>query len=282
MSTKPREEQANDVQQRVPIVTPGRRHSLLGISLDVVTGAELIGLSIAQVETGSGCLLFGNHNLHSLHLFHKSSEMRRFYAQCDLTHVDGMSLIALGRCMGLPLNRSHRTTYLDWIHDFLAEANTRGWRLYVIGGTPEFADALPSTLHSSFPCLQVATHHGYIGAADDDAVLQQLTAFSPDVVMVGMGMPQQEAWIVRNRHRVTAKVIFNCGAAYEYLVGAKKTPPRWAGQLGIEWLFRLVTEPRRLARRYLVEPIFLIPLIAQAVIAHIGSAPTLARARSRR
>jgi N-acetylglucosaminyldiphosphoundecaprenol N-acetyl-beta-D-mannosaminyltransferase len=273
---------ANEDHQGVSTVTRGRRHSLLGINLDVVTGPELIGLAIAQVETGSGCMLFGNHNLHSLHLFHNLPEMKRFYGQCDLTHVDGMSLILLGRCFGLPVNRSHRTTYLDWIEDFLAEGDTRGWRLYVIGGTPEFANALPRALHLNFPGLQVATHHGYIGTADDDSVLRQLTSFAPDVVMVGMGMPQQEAWIVRNRDRATAKLIFNCGAAFEYLLGVKKSPPRWAGRLGIEWLFRLISEPRRLGRRYLVEPFLLVPLIAKAVVARTGSEPRLFRARSRR
>jgi N-acetylglucosaminyldiphosphoundecaprenol N-acetyl-beta-D-mannosaminyltransferase len=282
MSNKPLDNQFIEVHDRSLISLPARRHSLLGITVDAVTGPELIELAAAQIESGSGCLLFGNHNLHSLDLYHRLPEMKDFYDMCDLAHIDGMSLIIVGKWMGFPLNRSHRTTYLDWIHEFLSEANMRGWRLYVIGGTPEFANALPTVLRSSFPSLHVATHHGYISLADDDSVVQHLTAFSPDVVMVGMGMPQQEAWIVRNRSRLPAKVIFSCGAAYEYLTGAKKSPPRWAGQLGIEWLFRLITEPRRLARRYLVEPFGLIPLIAQAVFNRTGNTPSFYKTRSPR
>ena len=282
MSTTLVENHAAAVKHRPSIGLSPRRHSLLGITVDAVTGPELISLTVAHMKSGSGCLLVGNHNLHSLRLFHKLPEMKGFYDRCDLVHIDGMSLIALGRCMGLPLNRSHRTTYLDWIHTFLAEANRERCRMYVIGGTPQFADALPGVLRSSFPSLQVATHHGYVTSADDDAVLQDVTSFMPDVLMVGMGMPRQEAWILRNRSRLDAKLIFTCGAAFEYLVGGKKSPPRWAGRLGIEWLFRLVTEPRRLAYRYLLEPFYLIPLILRSALSRNGTKVALSMRGKRR
>jgi N-acetylglucosaminyldiphosphoundecaprenol N-acetyl-beta-D-mannosaminyltransferase len=258
---------------------PHRRFTLLGVSLDAVTSRQLVHAAIKQVESGSGSALFGHHNLHSLHLFHRSAEMRRFYAQCQLTHVDGMSLVMLGRMMGLPLERSHRTTYLDWIEEFLTQAAARRWKMYIVGGPPEFALALPDVLRAKFPGLEVKTHHGYLTSDDDESILREIDAFEPEVLMVGMGMPRQE-WILRNRGSLKAPLLFSCGAAFEYLAGVQARPPRWAGQMGVEWLFRLAMNPRRLASRYLVEPIHLVPLVLRAVFGRLTGSAELAKMRS--
>jgi N-acetylglucosaminyldiphosphoundecaprenol N-acetyl-beta-D-mannosaminyltransferase len=242
----------------------GRRHSLLGIKIDAVTGKELIETVTASIEAGCSQAVFGNHNLHSLHLFHKLPELRRFYDHCSLTHVDGMSLVLLARAMGLPLTRSHRTSYLDWIEEFLEVAAQKEWRLYVLGGPSDVAEALPKVLLEKYPRLQVRTHKGFFRIEEDRQVVESIAQFEPHVLMVGMGMPQQEAWILRNLSGLKAQTIFNCGAAFEYLAGAKHRPPRWAGQLGVEWLFRMASEPRRLAHRYLIEPLYLLPLLLQA------------------
>jgi N-acetylglucosaminyldiphosphoundecaprenol N-acetyl-beta-D-mannosaminyltransferase len=259
---------------------PHRRFTLLGVDLDAVTSRQLVDAAIKQVESGGGSALFGHHNLHSLHLFHGSAEMRRFYAQCQLTHIDGMSLVMLGRLMGLPLERCHRTTYLDWIEDFLAKAAERQWKIYVIGGPSEFSAALPDILFAKYPGLRVKTHHGYITAEDDMSILCEIDDFAPEIVMIGMGMPRQEQWILRNRASLRAPLLFSCGAAFEYLAGVQQRPPRWAGQMGVEWLFRLAMDPGRLASRYLVEPVQLLPLFLRAAVGRLRGSSTLAKMRS--
>ena len=85
-------------------------------------------------------------------------------------------------------------------------------------------------------------------------MLAAIAAFDPDVLMVGMGMPQQETWVLDNRAALKRAAIFTVGAAFDYEAGVQRTPPRWTGRLGVEWLARLASEPRRLAWRYLVEP----------------------------
>jgi N-acetylglucosaminyldiphosphoundecaprenol N-acetyl-beta-D-mannosaminyltransferase len=268
------------VSKNVDGDVPHRSFTLLGVDLDAVTNRQLVNAAIAQVETGTGTALFGHHNLHSLHLFHGSAEMRRFYAQCQLTHIDGMSLVMLGRLMGLPLERRHRTTYLDWIEDFLAEAAERQWKIYIVGGTPEFALELPEILYEKFSGLRVKTHHGYVKADEDKSILREMDEFAPEIVMVGMGMPRQEQWIVRNRDSLSAPILFSCGAAFEYLAGVQQRPPRWAGQMGVEWLFRLAMNPRRLASRYLVEPAQLLPLMLRAGVGRLSGSSALAKIRS--
>jgi N-acetylglucosaminyldiphosphoundecaprenol N-acetyl-beta-D-mannosaminyltransferase len=243
-----------------------QRHEFLGIKVDAITSGQLIAAAVSGVESGERNLVFGNHNLHSLHLFQSTPNLREFYSLCHVTHIDGMSLILLGRMLGLSIGRQHRTTYLDWIEEFLAVAESKRWKVYVLGGTAESAAALPGLLRNRYPSLEICSHHGFITASDDPLVLRDIRAFGPDVLMVGMGMPRQEEWIVRAMPSLQTSLIFNCGAAFEYLVGAKYRPPRWAGQLGVEWLFRMCSEPRRLAGRYLVEPFFVLPLLFQAGI----------------
>ena len=240
-----------------------KRYSLLGLSINAFTAEELIREVVQSIDSGKLNAIFGNHNLHSLYLYHKYPELREFHARSYLAHIDGMSLILLGRLIGLPLERAHRTTYLDWIEEFLTVVEARRWKIFVLGGSEEDSARLPATLGERYK-LRIQTHHGFV-AAGDARVLQQIREFEPDILMVGMGMPAQERWILRELPSLRVPAIFNCGAAFEYLTGTKSRPPRWTGRVGLEWLFRLASEPRRLAARYFIEPMYLMPLLARAV-----------------
>jgi N-acetylglucosaminyldiphosphoundecaprenol N-acetyl-beta-D-mannosaminyltransferase len=241
------------------------RFRFLGITVDAVTSGGLLEHAARAIKANKRRLLFGNHNLHSLYLVKKDRRLRQFYDRCHLTHIDGMSLVLLGRALGAPLKRQHRTTYLDWIEPFLKEIELHGWRLFIVGGSEDFASTLPRRLKENFPYLQVRTHSGFFSREYDGDLYREINQFAPHVLMVGMGMPRQEYWIMDALSEVDANVVFNCGAAFEYLAGEKYRPPRWAGQIGLEWLFRMFSEPRRLATRYLIEPFRLLPHLARAI-----------------
>jgi N-acetylglucosaminyldiphosphoundecaprenol N-acetyl-beta-D-mannosaminyltransferase len=246
--------------------TTTARYRFLGITVDAFTSNDLLSHAAQAIRDGKRGLLFGNHNLHSLYLSAKDERLRQFYDRCRVTHIDGMSLVLLGKLLGAPLEREHRTTYLDWIEPFLKEIELYGWRLFIVGGSKDFASTLPRRLKERFPYLQVATHHGFFSSENQSALYREINQFAPHVLMVGMGMPRQEYWILNALPSLNANVVFNCGAAFEYLAGEKYRPPRWAGQMGLEWLFRMVSEPRRLAGRYLLEPFRLLPQLARAII----------------
>jgi len=97
-------------------------------------------------------------------------------------------------------------------------------------------------------------------------VLAQIREFQPQVLMVGMGMPRQEYWILDNLPDIAANVVLTAGACFDYLAGVIPTPPRWLGKIGLEWIFRLWHEPRRLWKRYLWEPWLLLPLAPKDVL----------------
>jgi N-acetylglucosaminyldiphosphoundecaprenol N-acetyl-beta-D-mannosaminyltransferase len=107
--------------------------------------------------------------------------------------------------------------------------------------------------------------HGYFDPAGEanESVLEEIRRFAPEVVMIGMGMPRQEQWIADNINSLGSAVVLPCGAAIDYVAGEIPTPPRWAGRWGLEWLYRLLAEPGRLWKRYLVEPWFVLLLIGR-------------------
>jgi N-acetylglucosaminyldiphosphoundecaprenol N-acetyl-beta-D-mannosaminyltransferase len=238
-------------------------YKLLGVWVNALAIPELNAL-IAEAITRSQHAIIANHNLHSIYLYHHNPKMRAFYAKADYIHVDGMALIFLGRLLGLPLKREHRVTYADWAIPLLAEAARLGWRMFYLGSAPGVAERGAEILQQKFSGLQITTAHGYFDARPDSqenqAVLAAINAYQPHVLMVGMSMPRQEHWVLDNLEQLSANAILPSGAAIDYVAGAVPTPPRWAGRLGLEWLFRLVAEPRRLWRRYLIEPWFLLRL----------------------
>ncbi|PSB49839.1 glycosyltransferase [Cyanosarcina cf. burmensis CCALA 770] len=242
---------------------------LLGVWVNALTISDLNRL-IAEAVKHDERWIIANHNLHSLCIYHKDPKMRAFYDRADYIHVDGMSLILLGRLLGLALRREHRVTYVDWTDHLMAVAAQQGWRIFYLGGQPGVVERGASILRQRFPGLQLATAHGYFdvhpSSSENRAVLDAIAAYQPHVLMLGMGMPRQEHWILDNLDRLSANAILTAGAAMDYVAGAVPTPPRWAGQFGLEWLFRLLAEPQRLWRRYSIEPWLILRLFATELL----------------
>jgi N-acetylglucosaminyldiphosphoundecaprenol N-acetyl-beta-D-mannosaminyltransferase len=233
------------------------RYHFLDIAVDALKLPDLDSL-VDHGIARKNRVLIGNHNLHSLYLFHRSEAMRAFYAMADHIHADGISIIWLARFLGFPLDTAHRTGYVDWLPNIMANAQQNHWRVFYLGSRPNVLETGIGRLRQQWPGLQIDGRHGYFdkstASADNLDVLRQIKQYQPDVLLVGMGMPVQETWIAENLSQLPPSAIVACGALMDFVAGAIPTPPRWLGSLGLEWAFRLVTEPRRLARRYLVEP----------------------------
>ena len=117
-------------------------------------------------------------------------------------------------------------------------------------------------LRLQYPGLEIRTAHGYFDAtrrsAESRSMVAAINMFHPHMLMVGMGMPLQQYWVLDHYEELGVNVISTSGAALDYVAGEIPTPPRWTGPIGLEWMFRLGAEPRRLAGRYLVEPWFIL------------------------
>lgn len=236
------------------------RVTLLGVEVDLVTIDDL-NAAIAEAVRKGKKIVIAHHNLHSVYLYARDSKMRALYRMADVVHIDGMSLVLWGRLLGYPVRRKHRVTYVDWVRPLMAEAARRGWRVFYLGGRPGVAERAAARLRAEFQGLNILTRHGYFDTvgAENEAIVQNINAVSPHILMVGMGMPRQEHWVLDNVGRLRVNAILLAGACFDYIAGVVPTPPRWSGKFCLEWVFRLIAEPRRLWRRYIVEPVYLIP-----------------------
>lgn len=241
------------------------RLALLGLVVDLFTIDKLNQFVDQIIEQGERRVI-AHHNLHSIYLYHRDPKMRAFFDKAQVIHIDGMPLVYWARILGYPVTGQHRVTYMDWIHPLMARAETEGWRVFYLGGRPGVAARAANRLQERYPRLLISTRHGYFGSEENDDVLEEIAAFRPHILMVGMGMPRQEHWVLDNLERIQANAILTAGACFDYIAGVIPTPPRWMGRVGLEWLYRLLSEPKRLWRRYLVEPWALIPLFVKDLL----------------
>jgi N-acetylglucosaminyldiphosphoundecaprenol N-acetyl-beta-D-mannosaminyltransferase len=179
---------------------------------------------------------------------------------------DGMPLVFLSRLRGhREVNRVYGP---DLLLEVAAVAAERGYRFYFYGGAEGVADEILDVMTARFPGLQVvgATSPPMRDqeAEEDEAVIQQINAAEPDIIWVGLGSPKQDRWMARHRDRLDAPVLIGIGAAFDFLSHRTPQAPRWIQRSGFEWLFRLITEPRRLWRRYVIgNPRFVYHILLQ-------------------
>jgi N-acetylglucosaminyldiphosphoundecaprenol N-acetyl-beta-D-mannosaminyltransferase len=258
-------------QARAPFRKARREHErvrLLGQTVDLVRPEEVLHHVETWVEARRKVLI-ANHNLNSLALLQKHPRLQRFYDRADLVEVDSTPLIHFARLLGLQGKAFHRCTYLDWRDHFWSLVDRKGWRVMYIGGAPHVVERARGRLASEYPNADIRARDGFFvatpGSRDNAVVVAEVKAFDPHILFVGMGMPRQELWILDNLDALPDCAVFSVGAAFDYEAGEQKAAPRWMGRMGLEWLFRLVHDPRRLARRYLIEPWSLSQLIVADV-----------------
>jgi N-acetylglucosaminyldiphosphoundecaprenol N-acetyl-beta-D-mannosaminyltransferase len=162
-----------------------------------------------------------------------------------------------------------RITYADWAWRLAAFAEAEGLSLFLLGARPGVAEKAAEKLLKRHPDLGISgVEHGYFdhepGSRENEAVLLGVNAARPDILIVGLGMPLQERWLMENRHRIDAGVALTGGAVFDYVSGGLRRGPRLLTDNGFEWLARLLVEPRRLWRRYLIgNPLFLLRVLGQ-------------------
>ncbi len=235
------------------------KRSLLGFFTHPGTIDDYLGLLKRSIESREPCTIL-YHNLHSLYSYLSSDSLRRYYAD-NTVLVDGMPVIWLYKLAGEPLTREHRITYVDFIMPMMEQARDNGWKVYHLGQSADIQQKALNIIREKVPGIQIDGHDGYFDqdpqSKESLEIIDGVNQFNTDLLLVGFGAPRQEAWLHAHRDQLNASAVLTCGACMEYVAGAVSTPPRWMGQVGLEWSFRLFENPRRFAFRYLVEPILL-------------------------
>jgi N-acetylglucosaminyldiphosphoundecaprenol N-acetyl-beta-D-mannosaminyltransferase len=226
-----------------------------GVPVDRVTAAAALDRIEGLIAARAGGAVF-TPNVDHVVLAARNGALAAAYRRVELSLADGMPVVWASRLLGAPV--PEKVSGADLVFPLAERAARRGWRLYLLGGAPGTAEEAARRLRALFPALTVAgTDAPLLSAAAGDpgspAALERLRAARPDLVLVALGAPKQELWIDRHRAALRPAVAVGVGAALDFVAGRARRAPRLVSRAGLEWLWRLGHEPRRLWRRYLVQ-----------------------------
>jgi N-acetylglucosaminyldiphosphoundecaprenol N-acetyl-beta-D-mannosaminyltransferase len=238
---------------------------LLGVAVSAVQTPQVIAQMQSWIRARERCHYIAVTGMHGVTEAQHDPQFKHILNSADLVVPDGMPLVWLGRLRGYPLRR--RVYGPELMAAFCARSAPIGYRHFLYGGNPGVAEKLANTLRERFPGLLVAgtcsPPFRSLTQEEDDHHVAQINDSRADVVWVSLSEVKQDAWMFEHRARLNAPVLVGIGAAFDFHAGLKKQAPRWMRESGFEWLFRLLQEPKRLWRRYLVygsEFVFLVAL----------------------
>lgn len=206
---------------------------------------------------------------HGLTESHYDPELRRIHNEAGMVTPDGMPLVWFSHWMGL--RHVERVCGPDLLPETCARSQARGYRHFFYGGGPGVAALLARRLEERYPGLQITGVYEPpfrpLTPEEDRQVVERINAARPDIVWVGLSTPKQERWMAEHRDRIEAPVLIGIGAAFDFHAGLRKRAPRWMQRSGLEWAFRLLSEPGRLWRRYLIGHAQFMGLLALQLLA---------------
>ncbi len=240
------------------------RFHLGHVPVDRVTFDGALAAISAMVTSGSGGAVF-TPNVDHVVLAEEDEDFRRAYADVDLAVADGMPIVWASHMLGVKV--PGKISGADLVPRLLERAEAKGWRVYLLGGADGVAAKACERLSAKHPRLSVV---GFASPQIDMSeptserrqIIEDVKAAAPDIVLVGLGAPKQELFIHEVVHALRPAVLLGIGASLDFLAGTVRRAPPWISAAGLEWAYRLASEPRRLWRRYLVrDPRFLRILV---------------------
>jgi len=228
-----------------------------GLDIVCATRTELAKAITASCQAArrrgrqSAPYLVFDTNGHGLSLNATDKKYRAAMAAADIIHADGGFLVTLSRLFG-----SHaigeRSATTDMFHDLAKTAALHGLSFYLLGGTEETNAECARIMPRLYPGLIIAgRHHGYFSQKEELEIVSKINEASPDVLWVGLGKPREQLFAVTHRNALRASWLVTCGGCYNFVTGNYRRAPLWMRNNNLEWLFRLITAPRRFLWRYL-------------------------------
>ncbi len=246
--------------QRVDVLGVGISCADIPRIVDVIAGWITTGEKHYVCVTGMHGVMESRHDL----------ELRGIHNQSGLTTPDGMPMVWASRWAGM--KQARRVYGPDLMAAVIEHGAAHGWRSYLFGGAPGVADEFADRLRSDNPDVQIvgccSPPFHELSPAEDSELVDQINLAQPDIIWVGLGTPKQERWMASHREPIAAPVLIGVGAAFDFGAGRLRQAPLWMQRSGLEWVFRLAVEPRRLWRRYICN-------IPQFVVALVRHPPTV-------
>ncbi len=257
-------------------MTTSPRLTIAGTGFDDVTMPETVECILAMVRKGTRPAMVCTGNLDHLVLLNKDADFRAIYDKANLVLADGWPVIYLSKKSAKENNGrvlSERVTGSDLFWELGRASEVTGLRLFFLGGLPGAADAAALKLAERFPGVVVCGTYcppkeTFDTPGEQVRIAEAIRTAAPDVLLVGLGAPKQEKWIMAHKDHLGVPVCIGVGGSFEMAAGVVKRAPVWLQKIGLEWLFRLSQDPSRLAARYLLKDLpFLIQLTLRGSVA---------------
>jgi len=201
-------------------------------------------------------------NAHCMNVSCTDPEYRRVVKSSALVLADGIGMKLAGKLLRQPVAQNVNGT--DLFPMLCARLRAQGSSIYLLGGQPGVAEQVESWIEKQYPGCKIAgTHHGFIASQDEPMVADQIRRAGADVLLVAMGVPGQEKWIARNLERSGVAVAIGVGGLFDFYSNRIPRAPVWMRELGLEWVYRLGCEPRRMWRRYIVGNLLFLMRVMQ-------------------
>jgi N-acetylglucosaminyldiphosphoundecaprenol N-acetyl-beta-D-mannosaminyltransferase len=246
---------------------------ILGVNVAVSSYSEVVEKSVAWAKLGESRAVFFA-NVHVLMEAHDHSSFHAELNEADMVNPDGMPLVWALRALGE--RHAARVYGPDATEALLRAAQDSAVPIGFYGGSEATLTTLVAEAKRRYPMLQIvftlSPPFRPLSAMEDEDTIKRISDSGARMLFVGLGCPKQEHWIMEHRGRIPA-VMLGVGAAFDFLAGTKPQAPRWMMRNGLEWVFRLASEPRRLAGRYLKHnPRFLALFLQQWLTGHVSRA----------
>lgn len=237
-------------------------HSLFDAKIAVATMSDAVRL-VERTIAERRQLHIGVVNAAKLVNMRRQPSLRKAVQASDVIFADGMSVVWASRLLGRPL--PERVAGIDLMDAMLESGNRLGWRVYCLGAEPDVLAAAMASLRSRYPGVKfVGSHHGYFKPDEEAALVSEIAACEPQILLVGMTSPRKEEFLERWHHVLGLRISHGVGGSFDILAGkARRAPLAWQ-RAGFEWLYRVLQEPQRMWRRYLVtNSLFLHMLVTE-------------------
>ncbi len=224
--------------------------NMLGIPICSLTMDEVLAL-IDRTIADRGRLQIGVVNAAKIVNMRRDEVLRNDVLSSDIIVPDGTSVVWASRILGRPL--PERVAGIDLMLGMLRRGNENQYRIYCLGATDDVLGKTTARIAADYPGVQlVGQHNGYFTTEEEPAIVDEIIAAKPHILLVGMSSPKKEKFLARWNSRLQIPVCHGVGGSFDVMAGkVQRAPEKWQ-RLGIEWLYRLLQEPRRLWRRYLV------------------------------
>jgi N-acetylglucosaminyldiphosphoundecaprenol N-acetyl-beta-D-mannosaminyltransferase len=223
---------------------------VFGIPVAPMTMAQVLDRVAAAIEKRER-LLIGVVNAAKIVNMGRDQELRQSVLEADLVLADGTAVVWAGRALGVPL--PERVAGIELMMEMLKRGHQEHWSIYCLGATQEVLDLTTARIAADYPGVRIAgSHHGYFGPDDEPAIAAAIRESASDILLVAMVSPKKERFLARWNESLGVPVCHGVGGSFDVVSGKVKRAPLSWQRLGLEWLYRVKQEPRRLWRRYLV------------------------------